>query len=170
MKELLIPWLPKMTVAEGSKSFGPTFEVGKVAHHNVPPGTVLIWPHDGGDPSVVKLNDLIGQVLKESANAPSLHALTSPIPPPAGKSYWQSSSTPPKPLTMATLNAVLKKYMELPVSAEIYAGLKCFDKPPPPPDLELIDSSNPFAKALDAWQTGKAAWTKGTYHKKEITA
>lgn len=27
--------------------------------------------------------------------------------------------------------------------------------------VELLDSSNPFAQALDAWQTGKAGWIKG---------
>lgn len=32
---------------------------------------------------------------------------------------------------------------------------------PPAPSVELLESSNPFARALDAWQTGKAGWTKG---------
>lgn len=35
--------------------------------------------------------------------------------------------------------------------------------PAEPPTVELLDSSNPFSKALDAWQTGKAGWTKGAY-------
>lgn len=49
-----------------------------------------------------------------------------------------------------------------------YASGGVFSTPlaPAPPDVELMDSSNPFAKALDAWQTNKAGWTKGALHKK----
>jgi hypothetical protein len=35
-----------------------------------------------------------------------------------------------------------------------------------PPTVELLDSSNPFARALDAWQTGKAGWVKGTFFRR----
>lgn len=39
--------------------------------------------------------------------------------------------------------------------------------PDEPPTVELLESSNPFARVLDAWQTGKAGWTKGVTFRRE---
>lgn len=35
-----------------------------------------------------------------------------------------------------------------------------------PPAIELLESANPFAKALDAWREDKVGWNKGRFYER----